>query len=302
MSLLSLFSRAGPTGFGGASTAEQVLAERDLNGRTVVVTGCTSGLGQETARVAAAAGARVIGTARTEAKAAEALVGMPGAVPIACELSEPSSVRAAVDRIAAEGPIDAILANAGIMALPRPEAKHGLDLQLLTNHLGHFILVTGLLDRLSDDARVVLVSSSAHTMAPPEGIDFDDLDGSRRYRPWRNYGQSKLANLLMARELGRRFEGTRRTANALHPGVIHTNLGRHSSLTSMGFAIASPLFLKSIPQGAATQTYVALHPECRVNGEYWMDCNVARSSERGRDAELARRLWDESERLAAAIG
>jgi NAD(P)-dependent dehydrogenase (short-subunit alcohol dehydrogenase family) len=302
MSLLSLFSRTGATGFGGASTAEQVLAGRDLAGRTVVITGCNSGIGHETARVAAAAGARVIGTARTEAKAAEALAAMPGAVPVACELSEPSSVRAAADRIAAEGPVHAILANAGIMALPRPEAKYGLDLQFLTNHLGHFILITGLLDRLSDDGRVVLVSSTAHGMAPAEGVDFDDLDGSRRYRPWRNYGQSKLANLLMARELGRRFEGSGRTANAVHPGVINTNLGRHSSLTSMGFAIASPLFLKSIPQGAATQTYVALHPDCRVNGEYWVDCNVARSSERGRDAELARRLWAESERLATTIG
>ncbi len=302
MSIFSLFSRPGPTGFGYTSTAEQVLDGVDLTGRTMVVTGCNSGLGLEMARVAAARGARVVGTARTEAKAAEALAGLPGAVPVACELSEPASVRAAAARIATEGPVHALVANAGIMALPKPEAKYGLDLQFLTNHLGHFILVTGLLDHLADDGRVVMLSSSAHTMAPSEGIDFDDLDGSRRYKPWRNYGQSKLANLLVARELARRFAGTGRTANAVHPGVIHTNLGRHMGPMASMLSVASPLFLKTIPQGTATQTYVALHPKNTVNGEYGSDCNVAASSARGADLALAARLWEESERLAAALG
>jgi len=301
MSIPALFSRSGPTGFGYASTAAQVADSLDLTGRSVLITGVNSGLGLEMARVIAGRGARVIGLARTEAKATDALAGLPAFVPVACELSEPSSVRAAVERVRAEGPIDALVCNAGIMALPGPEPKYGIELQFLTNHLGHFALVTGLLDRLTDDGRVVMLSSSAHQMAPSVGIDFDDLDGSRRYKSWRNYGQSKLANLLVARELARRFQGSARTANAVHPGVIHTGLGRHLGFMGNLMALGAPLFLKTVGQGAATQTYVAVHPAMTANGEYWVDNNVARSTALGRDMALAARLWEESERLLAAL-
>ena len=148
-------------------------------------------------------------------------------LPVACELTDPASIMACVDLLEAEGVLlDGVICNAGIMAVPRLEQAFGYELQFFNNHVGHFILVTQLLDRLTEDARVVVVSSGAHRAAPKGGIEFDNLSGARGYRPSRAYGQSKLANLLFAKELARRFDGTARTANAVHPGVIHTNLGR----------------------------------------------------------------------------
>jgi len=196
-----------------------------------------------------------------------------------------------------------IIASAGIMALPVLNQKQGYELQFFTNHVGHFLLVTGLLERLCDDGRVVMVSSRAHGRAPDEGIQFDNLSGEKGYTPWGAYGQSKLANLLFARALAKRLVGTSRTANALHPGVIATNLGRHMNPLARGvLAVAEPLVLKSIPQGASTQCYVATHPGAAgVSGEYWADCNLAESSPHGRDDALAERLWTVSEEIAAKV-
>jgi WW domain-containing oxidoreductase len=149
----------------------------------------------------------------------------------------------------------------------------------------------------------VVLSSGAHTFAPPAGIEFDNLDARRDYRPFRAYGQSKLANLLFAKELARRFGNSGKTANAVHPGVINTNLSRSmSAFARASMSLAAPLFFKSIPQGAATQCYVATHPSLEgVSGEYFADCNVARSSRLSRDPELATRLWERSERIVAEL-
>jgi len=250
-------------------------------------------------------GARVIGTARTleKARAACAAVGGPS-VPLACELSDPASVRACVAAVQGGGHrLDALICNAGIMALPRREQAFGVELQLFTNHVGHFILVTGLLDQLAEDGRVVVLSSSAHTRAPRAGILFDDLAGDHGYTPWGHYGQSKLANLLFAKELARRLAGTRRTANAVHPGVIRTNLSRHMpGLANFAFGLVGPLVLKSVPQGAATQAYAAVHPTVTgVSGAYFADCNVASSRPDSDDPALARRLWEVTEKLVAGL-
>ena len=305
MSLLSMLSRNGPSGFGYGSTAEDVTAGLALSGRTYLVTGCNSGLGKETLRVLTLRGARVFGTARTVDKAREACAEFgQSATGLACELADPASVRACVEAVARDGArLDGILCNAGIMALPRRELAHGVELQLFTNHVGHFILVTGLLDRLSDDGRVVMTSSDAHRAAPRAGVDLDDLACERGYQPWRAYGQSKLANILFAKELSRRLAGGRRTANAVHPGVIATNLGRHMSpAMQIGLAIGKPLFLKTIAQGAATQCYVAAHPgAAAVTGEYWKDCNVGRPRADANDEGLARRLWEATEALVARL-
>ena len=150
-------------------------------------------------------------------------------VALACDLSNPASVHACVTAIIATGvQLDAIICNAGIMGLPKLELAHGYELQFFTNHVGHFILVNGLLEQLSATGRVVMVSSAAHNQAPKGGIEFDNLDGSKGYGAWRQYGQSKFANILFAKELARRFVGTQRTANAVHPGIIKTNLARHN--------------------------------------------------------------------------
>ena len=305
MSLFALLKPKGPSGFGYGSTAEEVSAGLSLAGKTYLVTGCNSGLGKETLRVLALRGARVLGTARTvdKARAACAEVGGAEATGFACELADPASVRACVTAVIEDGArLDGILCNAGIMALQRRETAFGVELQFFTNHVGHFILVTGLLDRLADEGRVVMTSSSAHTAAPPGGVVLDDLGCERGYRPWVAYGQSKIANILFARELARRFAGSRRTANAVHPGVIATNLGRHMPApVRVGLAIAKPLFLKSAAQGAATQVYVAIHPDVTQSGEYFADCNVATARADAGDPELARRLWEATEAIVARV-
>lgn len=304
MSLVSVLKGKGPSGFGYGSTAEDVTRGLDLSGRTILVTGINSGIGFETLRVLALRGARVIAAARTEQKARAAAAKVVGStLPVACELTDPASVVACVDMLkAGDVRLDAVICNAGIMALPGLEQAYGYELQFFTNHVGHFILVTQLLDQLTEDARVVIVSSAAHGSAPKGGIEFANLSGARGYRPSRAYAQSKLANVLFAKELARRFDATARTANAVHPGVINTNLGRSMPRAARtGLAIASPLVLKSVAQGAATQCYVATRPDLAASGEYFVDCNIAHSSALSRDSDLARRLWDESERIAREV-
>lgn len=298
--------KRGASGFGYASTAEEVTAGLDLSGKTIVVTGVNSGLGLESARVLSSRGAHIVGLARTTAKAEEALAALgKETTPVACELSEPSSIRAAVATVeATKRPIDVLLCNAGIMALPRLEQKLGYELQFFTNHVGHFLLVMGLRDRLADEGKVVMLSSAAHQMTYREGIQLANLSGERGYNPWRAYGQSKLANLLFARALAKRFEGSGRTATAVHPGAIATNLGRHMApwLQTVVTGVAGLLVLKDVHQGAATQCYAAVHPDAAgLNGEYFEDCNVSKSSKHGRSAELAEKLWAASEEIADAL-
>jgi WW domain-containing oxidoreductase len=304
MSLVSLFKGNGPSGFGYGSTAEVVTQGVALKGKHFLVTGSTAGLGLETVRVLAQRGAKVYATGRTKEKAAAACDRVPGViVPLACELSDPASVRACVAFIQAEGvKLDGIIANAGIMAPPQLEQAHGYELQFFTNHIGHFLLVTSLLEELSDAGRVVVLSSAAHKGAPKVGIDFDNLSGQKSYAPWAAYGQSKLANLLFAKELAKRLQGTGKTANSVHPGVIKTQLTRDMPAIKVAFSIAAPLVLKSIPEGAATQCYVATRPDLAgVSGEYFADCNIAKPSALGRDAALATRLWQESERIVQGL-
>ncbi|MBW2526682.1 MAG: SDR family oxidoreductase [Deltaproteobacteria bacterium] len=304
MSLYAALKRPGPNGFGHASTAEEVTAGLDLAGKTYLLTGCNSGIGLETLRVLGLRGGHVVAAARTEDKAREALseVGAEGTA-VACELSSPASVRGCVAAVRQlERPLDGIICNAGIMALPKPERKHGIELQLLTNHVGHFMLVTELLDALTDDGRVVVVSSDAHRRAPREGIRFDDLAADRGYSPWGAYGQSKLANILFARQLTQRL-AEKQTANSLHPGVISTNLSRHMNPVFGALeAVVGPLFFKSIPQGAATQCYLATHPDAAgTTAAYFADCNVAAPSSLAADDGLAARLWEATEKIVADL-
>lgn len=305
MSLYSMIKPKGANGFGYGSTAEDVTAGLSLEGKTVLVTGCNSGLGLEAMRVLALRGAHVIGTARTEDKAKAACATVTGKTTgVACELSEPASVRAGVAAVKKLGVrLDALICNAGIMALPKLEQAHGHELQFFTNHIGHFMLVTGLLDQLTDEGRVVMLSSAAHTMAPKEGIQFDNLSGEKSYEPWVAYGQSKLANLLFAKELARRFTGTKKTANAVHPGVIKTNLGRNMNPVMRAlFGMTAPLVLKSIPEGAATECYVAVSPgAASISGAYFADCNVAKSRADADDPALAKKLWEVSEKIVAGL-
>ena len=307
MSLAGVLKGRGPNGFGYQTTAMQVTEGVDLHGRTILVTGCASGLGLETIRALGARGARVLAVARSLEKARQAFAGLQGDfLPVACDLAEPSSVRACVAAVKNAAPLDALVCNAGIMAPPTLRQSHGYELQFFTNHVGHFMLVTGLLDRLTSTGRVVVVASNAHRRAS-HGIEFDNLAGQRDYSPMRMYGQSKLANVLFTRELARRLGNpgsvSGRTANCLHPGVIATNLMRGIPVAGrLALKLATPLVLKTPEQGAATQCYLATHPGvAAVTGQYFRDCNPAQPWPTGRDDAAAARLWQTSEEIVARL-
>ncbi|MDA0185330.1 SDR family NAD(P)-dependent oxidoreductase [Solirubrobacter phytolaccae] len=292
------------SGFGPTTTAQEVLGDRRLDGQTAIVTGGYSGLGLETARVLAGAGAHVIVPARRPEIARAAV---PDGVELATlDLADPASIDAFTDRFHASGrPLDLLINAAGIMAVPEGRDAAGHELQLAVNHLGHFRLTTALLDVLR--GRVISVSSLGHQIA---GVDFDDPDFTRRpYDKWVAYGQSKSANALFA--VGLAARGVH--AHSLHPGTIWTGLARHltdEDLRNLG--VLDPdgnritEGLKTVPQGAATIVFAALddRPE---PGTYLEDCDVAQLVQADGhvpsgvrpwavDLELAERLWTFSER------
>jgi WW domain-containing oxidoreductase len=281
-----------------------VTAGLDLRGKTALVTGCNSGIGLETMRVLALRGAEVIGAARTLETARTACAQVQGHTrPVACELTDLASIEKCAEEMRLRAPpLDMLICNAGIMMLPKLQQVRGIEKQFATNHLGHFLLVNLLLPRVkaSPQGRVVIVSSEAHRGAPAAGVELDNLSGEARYHPARAYGQSKLANILFAVSLARRLAGTTATANALHPGVIATNLGRHLPVVfaaALRILAFSPL-LKSIPQGAATTCHVATAPMlAEASGVYFSDCNPKIPSTQARDPALAERLWARSEEL-----
>jgi NAD(P)-dependent dehydrogenase (short-subunit alcohol dehydrogenase family) len=291
--------------FGSKSTAEEVTAGIDLTGKTAVVTGATSGLGLETLRVLAMRGAHVIATGRTLEKASEACAAVGGrTTPVALELERWDTLVDASAQIRSLGvPIDLMICNAGIMALPKPEQVYGIEKHLVVNHLGHFILVNRLLGQIqaAPQGRVVVVSSLGYRWAPAAGIEFDNLAGTRGYEPNKMYGQSKLANVLFSNELARRFAGTATTSNAVHPGIIYTNLGRHfDAWKRIAGRLIGWTFMKSVAAGAATTCYVATAPAlARTSGYYFEDCNpvIPQAGKHMDDAALAATLWAKSQEL-----
>jgi NAD(P)-dependent dehydrogenase (short-subunit alcohol dehydrogenase family) len=292
--------------FAADATAEQVTEGIDLGGKTIVVTGCNSGIGLETMRVLALRGAHVIGTARTPERGQEACASVVGkATPVVLELSDFDSVVACAEAIRAlDTPIDALVCNAGVL-LTQLQQVRGLEMQFVVNHLGHFILANRLLDRViaAPQGRVVVVGSMAHAQVPPGGIQFDNLSGQGWER--QAYGHSKLANGLFSLELAKRLGGTRATSNSLHPGVVATNIMRNLNFTPPagggsggrsggggGFSFEQPA------QGAATSCYLASHPSlAQATGLYFVDCNPAEPSALQKDPALAARLWQVSEEL-----
>jgi len=290
--------------FGPAATAEEVTAGIDLSGKTMVVTGCNSGIGLETMRVLALRGAHVIGTARTLERGQEACAGVEGrATPVVLELSDFDSVVACAQRIQAMNtPIDALVCNAGVL-LTELQQVRGLEMQFVVNHLGHFILTNRLLDKVIEapQGRVIVVGSMSHRQVPEGGIQFDNLSGEG----WANraYGHSKLANGLFSLELSRLLAATSATSNSLHPGVVATNIMRNLNFTpggpgGGGGGGGGGFRFKTPEQGAATSAYVATNPGLRgVTGQYFVDCNPEEPSEHQRDTAMAAKLWEISEDL-----
>lgn len=274
--------------FGFSSTAEEVARDVDLTGRTIVVTGVSAGLGIETARVLAGRGARVVCVARDKAKTEQAVAGLRAGNPkglfeiALLDLSDLDSVRAGADDIARRFPkIHGLINNAGVMACGLSRTKQGLDLQLGTNHLGHYVLTARLLPNLLAAApgRIVNLSSGGHRMS---NVRFDDpLFEKEPYDKWAAYGQAKTANVLFSVALDERYASRGLRAFAVHPGAIHTELGRHLSKDDFKAMMgkrpqASPMQFKEVSQGAATSVWAATAPELEGRGGvYCEDCGIA---------------------------
>ncbi len=292
------------SGFDENSTAEEVTAGLDLKGKLAVVTGCTSGIGFETMRVLAKRGAHVVGTSRSLERAEAACGKVIGVTsPVQLDLGDFHSVaRCADDILTLRSPIDMLICNAGYRGGGNErELIDGIEKHFVINHLGHFILVNRLMARLyiSWQGRVVTVASrTAYRDAPDEGILFDDLAMTSDYSDALAYGHSKLANALFSLQLAKLLRGTRMTSNALHPGVISTELARNlNPFTRFIWNAYVNVAGKTVEQGAATTCYVATHPALgNVSGRYFEDCNAVTIDGTGhmQNSAMAERLMQVS--------
>ncbi|CAJ1952822.1 unnamed protein product [Sphenostylis stenocarpa] len=306
--------RTGPSGFSASSTAQEVTQGIDATGLTAIVTGATSGIGVETARVLALRGVHVVMGIRNMAAGREIKENMLRDNSTAkvdmmeLNLSSLESVRKFASQFKSCGlPLNILVNNAGIMATPFKLSKDNIELQFATNHIGHFLLTNLLLETMKQTAieqrkegRIVNVSSRRHKLSYPEGIRFDKINDESGYNSLSAYGQSKLANVLHANELARRLktEGIKITANSISPGPIATNLFRYHSLMDVFVGLLGKYVMKNIQQGAATTCYVALHPQVKgLTGHYFADSNLAEASSQAVDPELAKKLWEYSSNL-----
>ena len=275
----------------------------DLGGRTVVVTGANSGIGLAAARALGHAGARVVLAVRDESRGREAAASIEGAPEVRrLDLADLASVRAFADGW--DGPIDVLINNAGVMATPEQRTADGFEMQIGTNHLGHFALTNLLLPHLRD--RVVVLASGAHRMGE---IRLDDLNWEQGgYKAWRAYGQSKLANLLFTSELQRRLgeAGSDLRAVAAHPGYAATNLQSHtgSALQGVLMRVGNALIAQSDEHGARPTLYAATQDipgDSYVGPDGFQEWRghptLVGRSDAARDMETARRLWERSEEL-----
>jgi len=309
--------------FGAQSTTDEVLAGVDLTGKRVLVTGVSAGLGVETARVLAAHGAEVVGTARDLAKAERALkdAGAENVELVEIDLADLKSVRAGADQLLADSrKFDLVIANAGVMATPFEHTADGFERQFGTNHLGHFVLVNRIAPLIKDGGRLVNLASSGHRFSD---VDLGDPNFERTpYDPFVAYGRSKTANILFAVEFDRRHKHRGVRATAVHPGGIQTELDRYMDGDALPNMIATlnadlakegkpPFEFKTIPQGAATSVWAgAVANADEVGGRYCENCHVTTNiteaaisaiSEGVRpyalDPEHAKALWTKSEEM-----
>ena len=301
-----------PSGYGARTTAHEVLEGRDLRDAFAIVTGGYAGVGLETTRALAAAGATVVVPARTREKATAALAGIARVEIEALDLADPASVDALADRVLSSGrPVHMLVNNAGIMATPFTKDTRGFESQLATNHLGHFQLTLRLWPALvrANGARVVALSSRGHVRG---AVDFDDPHFDRRpYDKWVAYGQSKTANALFAVALDARGEARGVRAFSVHPGAVLTELSRWMTQGEQSAAVEAASKVtagfKNTEQGAATSVWCATSPLLDARGGvYCEDVDIAEAvpadfpEPRGvrpwaMDPAMAERLWRKSE-------
>lgn len=302
------------SGFGMRSTAADVLAGISLAGKLAIVTGGHSGLGLETTRALAGAGARVLVLARNPEAARKALEGVPNAEVDQLDLADQASVRACAGRFVASGrQADIVICNAAVMANPETRVGNGWESQFGTNHLGHYALVNLLWPAIAPGARVVALSSMGHHYC---AMRWDDVQFDTGYDKWLAYGQSKTAIALFAKQLDALGQAKGVRAFSVHPGKIYTPLQRHMDMAEMKALgwfddqgnLVDPTF-KTVPQGAATTVWAATSPLLQGRGGlYCEDCDVAvrddspQPTESGVrsyaiDPAQAQRLWNLSAQL-----
>ena len=277
-----------------------------MQGKVVLVTGATAGIGLVTTRELARMGATVVGVARNPQKAAqvaEQIRADTGAQVrfLIADLSSLAQVRRLADEFKRQYTrLDVLVNNAGAVNMTRQETVDGYELTFALNHLSYFLLTSLLLDLLKASApsRIVNVSSNA---AQGGRINFDDLEGRRGYSGFSAYSQSKLANILFTFELARRLQGTGVTVNALHPGFVATNFGHNNAgFMTTGIRLLQRIAALKPDQGAATQIYLASSPEVEgVSGRYFAKSRPAKAPKAAYDEATARRLWEVSERMVA---
>jgi NAD(P)-dependent dehydrogenase (short-subunit alcohol dehydrogenase family) len=294
-------TEGGVPGAGGAAAGRG--AVRPMQGKRVLVTGATNGVGRAAARELARLGAEAWIVARDRRRGEATLdelrrAGGDGHALFVADLSSQDEIRRLAGEVRARTDrLDVLLNNARAIHLERQLSPDGIELTFARNHLGYFLLTAQLLPLLrgARPSRIVNVSSEAHRRAR---IDFDDLQGDRGHSGCKAYGQSKLANVLLTRELARRLEGTGVTANALHPGVVATGFGRnHRGLAGALFALAAPLRI-SPEKGARTSVHLAASPEAAgVTGRHFASSRERAPTAAALDDAVARRLWEVSERM-----
>jgi NAD(P)-dependent dehydrogenase (short-subunit alcohol dehydrogenase family) len=315
---------------GAKSTADDVLVGVNLQGKRILVTGVSSGLGVETARALAAHGAHVVGAARdlgkanvaTEQVRDDAATNRGSFELVELDLASLKSVRACANRLLAKGePFDVIIANAGVMATPFGHTADGFETQFGTNHLGHFVLINRIAALLRTGGRLINLASAGHRFS---NVDLEDPNFERTtYEPFVAYGRSKTANILFAVEFDKRHRDRGVRAAAVHPGGIHTELARHLDPSRIQETLdelerqakaegKQPFQWKTIPQGAATSVWAAvIAPADEIGGQYCENCHVGHivpddvtlsvNSEGVRgyalDPKNAEALWKRSEEL-----
>jgi NAD(P)-dependent dehydrogenase (short-subunit alcohol dehydrogenase family) len=316
--------------FGATSTTEDVLSGVNLNGKRILVTGVSAGLGVETARSLVAHGAHIVGAARDlkKAEAATAEVRKAAAVNggsfevIELDLGSLKSVRACADGLLAKGePFDGVIANAGVMATPFSNTVDGFEMQFGTNHLGHFLFVNRIARLIRKGGRLINLSSAGHRYS---NVDLDDPNFEQTpYEPFVAYGRSKTANILFAVAFDERHRDRGVRAAAVHPGVIHTELGRYAEPGQIENLIKQineqlkaegkgPFQWKTVPQGAATSVWAGVvAPAEEIGGRYCENCHVGKIMPDGAtitgvsegvrgyalDSKNAAALWKKSEEL-----
>ncbi|XP_042747225.1 retinol dehydrogenase 14 [Lagopus leucura] len=302
-----------------AAARPGVRAGASMRGKTVIITGANSGLGRAAATELLRMKARVIMGCRDRARAEraareiraelgerEAAEGGGGELVVReLDLASLRSVRAFCHRVLQEEPrLDVLINNAGIFQCPYMKTEDGFEMQFGVNHLGHFLLTNLLLGLLKNSApsRIVVVSSKLYKYGE---INFEDLNSEISYNKSFCYSRSKLANILFARELARRLEGTGVTVNSLHPGIVRTNLGRHVNIPLLAkplFNLVSWAFFKTPLEGAQTSIYLASSPDVEgVSGKYFGDCKEEELLPKAMDDLVARKLWDISEVMVGLL-